>query len=149
MATMALRCFPSYRKLWLVLAKLKGMTETMTSIAHVASARAGRYGKQLASHFSHKIEAKWDEENKTGYAIFPLAEPENQEDEVRCDMAAREDELTLTLTGPAAGIGRIEGVVARHLVRFGKQGELEVTFVRDNGETSTFVYEDGMTGHGK
>lgn len=149
MATMTLRCFPSYRKIGLVLAKLKGMTETMASIAHVASARAERYGKQLASHFSHKIEAKWDEENKMGYAIFPLAEPENQEDVVRCDMDAREDKLTLTLTGPAPGIGRIEGVVARHLVRFGKQGELEVTFIRDTGETSTFVYEDGMTGPGK
>ena len=46
------------------------------------------------------------------------------------------------LTGPADSIGRIEGVVARHLVRFGKPGELTVEFVCENGETSSFVYEE-------
>ena len=115
------------------------MTETMTSVAHVASDRPARYGKQLASHFSHKIEAHWDEDAATGTALFPV---DDTGDSVQCDMTAGEGRLDLVLTGPADSIGRIEGVVARHLVRFGKPGELEVEFVRDNGETSSFVYEE-------
>lgn len=115
------------------------MPETMTSVARVASDRPARYGKQLASHFSHKIEAHWDEDAATGTALFPV---DDTSDSVQCDMTAGEGQLDLVFTGPADSIGRIEGVVARHLVRFGKPGELTVEFVRENGETSSFVYEE-------
>ena len=82
------------------------MTETMTSAAHVASDRPARYGKQLASHFSHKIEAHWDEDAATGTALFPI---DDTGDSVQCDMTAGEGRLDLVLTGPADSIGRIEG----------------------------------------
>lgn len=115
------------------------MTETMTSTAHVATDRPARYGKQLASHFSHKIEASWNEDSATGTAVFPIADTS---DSVRCDMFAGEGQLVLVLNGPAERIGQFEEVVARHLLRFAKPGELEVTFVRDNGESFAFVYEE-------
>ena len=115
------------------------MPETMTSTAHVASDRPARYGKQLASHFSHKIEARWDADTDMGTALFSIADTG---DSVQCDMSAGTDQLDLVLTRPTESIGRIEGVVARHLVRFGKPGELTVEFVRENGETSSFVYEE-------
>ena len=115
------------------------MSETMSSVAHVKTERPERYGKQLAHHFSRKIEADWDEEAKKGFAAFPN---EDRTETIRCDMVAAEGELLLTLTGSESEIGRIEGVVARHLVRFGKRGELEVEFLRDNGEKFSFVYEE-------
>ncbi|MCI6205493.1 MAG: DUF2218 domain-containing protein, partial [Corynebacterium glucuronolyticum] len=77
------------------------MTETMTSTAHVATDRPARYGKQLASHFSHKIEASWNEDSATGTAVFPIADTS---DSVRCDMFAGEGQLVLVLNGPAERI---------------------------------------------
>ncbi|MDY5153253.1 DUF2218 domain-containing protein [Actinobaculum suis] len=115
------------------------MDGIMTSTAHVTSDRPMRYGKQLASHFSHKIEASWNKDSATGTAVFPIADTS---DSVRCDMSADEGQLVLVLNGPAEHIGQFEEIVARHLLRFAKPGELEVTFVRDNGESSAFVYEE-------
>ncbi|OCA93691.1 hypothetical protein ACU20_08580 [Actinobaculum suis] len=91
------------------------------------------------SHFSHKIEASWNKDSATGTAVFPIADTS---DSVRCDMSADEGQLVLVLNGPAEHIGQFEEIVARHLLRFAKPGELEVTFVRDNGESSAFVYEE-------
>lgn len=116
-----------------------------TSKAVVATERAARYGKQLCSHFSHKIDAAW--EDVAGHLHFVGAGKDNDDPrrafdgEGRVTLKAADDALHIAVEAPAELIRRFEAVVARHLVRFGK--DLTVRFDREDGTSSdTFVYED-------
>lgn len=42
-----------------------------TSQATVTTTRPERYGKQLASHFSKKVEAQWSDADREGAINFP------------------------------------------------------------------------------
>lgn len=95
------------------------------STASVATDRPGRYAKQLASHFGRKITTAWDEESGQGHLEFPAG---------RATLTAGDGVLLLALVGEDADVrDRLEGVIGRHLVRFGAKHELVCTWVRTDG----------------
>lgn len=112
------------------------MTETMTSTAHVLTERPARYGKQLASHFGHKTPFTWDAEAGRGEGSFGngLA---------AVTVTAVDDALDLVVEAPADEIERFEGVVGRHLVRFGAKDELICHWTRGDGSEGTEQRHDG------
>lgn len=101
----------------------------ITSTATVPTERAARFGKQLASHLGRKNGGEWSEDDQRGTVNFVVA---------TAGLDAAPDALTLTVTSedPEA-IARFEGVVGRHLVRFGRDQEFVVTWSRSDGEPGT------------
>ncbi|MDO5535181.1 MAG: DUF2218 domain-containing protein [Propionibacteriaceae bacterium] len=96
-----------------------------TSTAAVATERPGRYAKQLASHFGRKIATGWDEETGEGFLEFPAG---------RATLAAGDGVLLLAVVAAdAEARDRLEGVVGRHLVRFGSKDELVCAWTRTDG----------------
>ncbi len=93
----------------------------MESHARVATERAARYMIQLAKHWSHKFEVRYDETS----ALFPL--PLGA---VR--MTAHPDGLDITIeAADHDDLARLEDVVARHLDRFAfREGELKYGWTR-------------------
>ena len=121
-----------------------GMTaaESLSSSAAVETPRAGRYGKQLATHLGRRLVTEWDEHAGTGLVVF---------DGGRCDLRATPEQLVLQValnasTDPrvaAARLELIENVVGRHLVRFGARDELVVRWVRPDGSAGReYAYTD-------
>lgn len=98
------------------------------SHARVATDRPGRYAKQLASHFSRKIETHWDEETGQGSLSFGSG---------TAAMTATPDALLLVVEGAPEDLERLEGVVGRHLVRFGTKDELVAEWHRADGTAGT------------
>lgn len=107
------------------------------SQANVNTARPERYGKQLASHFSRKVEAEWDEVASEGVISFPAQEGAGEQ--TRCSLAAGEGVLHMRVTGTADAVERIERVVGTHLVRFGTRDALVVQWQRDDGPGQSFT----------
>ncbi|QPK83946.1 DUF2218 domain-containing protein [Corynebacterium qintianiae] len=110
------------------------MSELVTSTARVATERPARYAKQLASHFSRKIETAFDPDAGRGQLIFPKGE-----DGVpmgTCDMLCGDNVLVLAMEAPVHDIERVEAIVGTHLARFGANDGLVVTWVRAGGEGS-------------
>lgn len=103
--------------------------DTATSEAFVITDRAGRYGKQLASHLGRKATAEWDEENGRGSVVFG--------DRGRSDLVAEPDGLRMTVYATAGAEENLEGVLGRHLVRFGARDELVVQWTRADGSAGT------------
>lgn len=104
---------------------------TVASTARVATDRAARYGKQLASHFSRKISTDWDVAEGRGHLNFAGELPGE------VSMIAGDKVLLLHLEAEDAYVADLELVVARHLVRFGVRDELEVSWRREGGTTGT------------
>lgn len=99
------------------------------STATVVADRPGRYAKQLASHFGRKITTSWNEELGEGHLEFPSG---------RATLAAGDGVLLLALVSEDADArDRLEGVVGRHLVRFGVKDELVCQWVRTDGTPGT------------
>ena len=99
------------------------------STARVATDRAARYGKQLASHLGRRSGGEWDEASGTGHILFGDAG-------ARADLTAEASALPVALTVPAGDDpATLEDVVGRHLVRFGS--ELTVDWVRADGTPGT------------
>jgi hypothetical protein len=98
--------------------------DTTVSTADVATDRAARYGKQLASHMGRRATAEWDEQAGTGWIDFG---------ETRADLAAGAEVLHIRLSVAPDAVARMEDVVGRHLVRFGARDELVVQWVRADG----------------
>jgi hypothetical protein len=98
------------------------------SHARVATDRPNRYAKQLASHFGRKIETHWDEETGQGSLSFGFG---------TAAMTATPDALLLVVEGDADDLERLEGVVGRHLVRFGAKDELVAEWHRADGTSGT------------
>lgn len=91
-----------------------------TSTATVATDRAGRYIKQLCSHFSKKAESTFDE--TSGHTVFEFGQ---------CRMAATPTTLELTVSADDEELlGRVKYVVADHLERFGARDQLSVAWSR-------------------
>ncbi|MHA6760116.1 DUF2218 domain-containing protein [Streptacidiphilus sp. PAMC 29251] len=98
------------------------------SEARVSTERPHRYAKQLASHFGRKLETTWDEETGLGSLVFSTG---------TAVLAAQPGVLLLTVEGEPENIENLEGVVGRHLVRFGTKDELVAEWHRDSGEAGT------------
>lgn len=100
------------------------------STARVVTPRAGRYGKQLASHLGRRSGGAWDEASGTGHILFGDAG-------ARADLVAEVDALVIYLTPvPDDEVATLEDVVGRHLVRFGG-GDLVVDWTRADGSAGT------------
>jgi hypothetical protein len=93
----------------------------MESHARVATERAARYMIQLAKHWSHKFEVRYDETS----ALFPLPLG-------TCRMTAHPDGLDITIeAADLEDLARLEDVVAKHLDRFAfREGELRYGWTR-------------------
>jgi hypothetical protein len=98
------------------------------STARVATDRPQRYAKQLASHLSRRSQTSWDEESGEGTITFS---------DGKGTMTAAEGALLLTVDADDEHLEIFEGVIGRHLVRFGTKDELVVQWQRDNGEAGT------------
>lgn len=103
-------------------------TAPVASTARVATDRPARYGKQLASHFSKRIESRWDESTGTGELPFG---------DGACRLQVEGEALILELTAPDDSVEGLEDVVGRHLVRFGHRDELVVAWVRPDGSAGS------------
>lgn len=93
----------------------------MESHARVATDKAARYMIQLAKHWSHKFDVRYDDTS----ADFPLPLG-------LCRMTAHADGLDITVqAADEAGLTRLEDVVAKHLDRFAfREGELKYGWTR-------------------
>jgi uncharacterized protein len=89
----------------------------MVSEAHVQTAKAAIYMKQLCRHFGHKLTTEWTDED--GRIEFPFGV---------CELRASGDVLVLRVSGEGEDIERLEGVVASHLGRFAHADELTVSW---------------------
>jgi uncharacterized protein len=79
-----------------------------TATAHVPTANAAKYLKQLCKHWSHRLEV--DLRESTGTVRFP---------EAVATMTASGSELIVTVEADSEEtVDRIKGVVATHLDRF-------------------------------
>ena len=104
-----------------------------SSTAAVATTRPERYAKQLVAHMARKVTAAWDEDGGTGRVSFPTAE---------LTLRRGADALLLALTAEPGELDRWEGVVGRHLVRFGTRDELVVAWHRADGSAGTVQRRD-------
>ena len=107
------------------------------SQANVKTARPERYAKQLASHFSRKVEATWDDTTREGAITFRAQDGAGES--TRCSLAAGEGVLHLRIDGTADAVERIERVVGTHLVRFGARDGLAVQWQRGDGPGQSFT----------
>ncbi|AGF72089.1 DUF2218 domain-containing protein [Corynebacterium halotolerans] len=104
---------------------------TASSTARVKTDRPGRYGKQLASHFSTKLQTSWDAESGRGHLTFA------GEAIGEVDMVVGDRVLLLHLECDEDALDRLERVVGVHLVRFGTRDGLEVAWRRRGGDEGT------------
>jgi catechol 2,3-dioxygenase len=88
------------------------------SRAVVATAKPSPYLLQLAKHFRHKLEVRFDER----HSVIPLAAGV-------AELEAGDDALVITAHAHTpADLARVEGVIGSHLERFGRRDELTVTW---------------------
>lgn len=93
---------------------------SLSSEARIATEAPGRYLQQLCKHFGHRRPVTFDEQS--GHIAFDGGESR---------LFADDGTLTLTVTAPdAAGLERLQDVVARHLIRFAFREELAVEWRR-------------------
>lgn len=118
------------------LARVMVMSEMTTSTADVSTDRPARYGKQLASHFGHKIPFTWDADTRSGSGRFA-------DGAVQVELSCTEHGLHLRVQAAPEDVERFEGVVGRHLVRFGSKDELVCTWTRADGSQGTTQRHDG------
>jgi len=101
----------------------------VTSAALVRTDRPARYGKQLVAHLNRRSTGEWDEAAGAGWIQFSGG---------RAVLTAAAEGLDLRLTAEGAEhLALLEGVVGRHLVRFGTRDELVVRWVRADGAEGT------------
>lgn len=93
----------------------------MESHARVATPWAARYMTQLAKHWSHRFEVRYD----AASALFPLPLG-------TCRMTAHSDGLDITIeAADHDDLARLEDVVASHLDRFAfREGALRYGWTR-------------------
>ncbi len=92
----------------------------MTSTARVATNLPRRYLSQLCKHFEHKLPVTLDE--ASGRIEFPAGV---------CDLSTEDGVLVLrALAVDLEALGRVEEVVARHLLRFAFREPPEVVWAR-------------------
>jgi len=112
------------------------MSDTTTSTAEVATERAARYGKQLASHLGHRLETQWDDGAGSGTITF--AEGHCRVDATGTALLLRIGlDATVQPDSVRTVLDRMEDVVGRHLVRFGSRDELVVAWQRSDGSPAS------------
>lgn len=104
--------------------------EVPTSEAVVATDRAARYGKQLASHLGRRAQTEWDEATGRGSVHF-------SEGRGRAELTAEDRGLVMRVYAIPGAEDNLEDVLGRHLVRFGSRDELVVTWARADGSQGT------------
>ena len=102
-------------------------TLTARSRAVVLTDRPARYAKQLASHFGHKI---LSEEIQDGYRLTFNRDGNfgGYGDLLVQEVDGSDRLILLTYAAGPQGCERLEGVLGRHLERFGQKEGLTVTF---------------------
>jgi hypothetical protein len=91
----------------------------LTSTARVATDRPDRYRKQLASHFSHRIEIR-----EEGDATVMVWGPGRT-----TTLTSADDALVMVAQADdAEGLQQVQDVTGRHLVRFGEKDGLVVAW---------------------
>jgi hypothetical protein len=91
-------------------------TNTVNSVATVATEHASRYLQQLCKHFQHKLPVTFDETK--GQVDFTIGS---------CRLDAKEGVLTMSLNAPdEVQMAQLQDVVVRHLVRFAFREELPI-----------------------
>lgn len=114
---------------------------TITSLARVQTDRPARYGKQLASHMSRRLNTEWDAEQERGHITFQNEEfTEGLSGTVT--LSTEENILLMELTTEPEHVEQIESVIGRHLVGFGSREELVVTWEREGGGGTTYTTEN-------
>ena len=94
--------------------------DQISSTAHVQTAEAARYMKQLCRHFAHRVPAVFDESE--GTVTFEFGE---------CQLQAGPAELLLRANAPdPASLERLEQVIGSHLERFAHRDGLTVEWSR-------------------
>ncbi|MFT3972781.1 MAG: DUF2218 domain-containing protein [Amaricoccus sp.] len=98
-------------------------TETVGALqseAVVTTPKAAGYAAQLAKHFGHKVEARF--EDGQGEVAFPFG---------RCGLEAQGERLSLTASAAdVEALARVEEVIASHLRRFAFREELVIEWAR-------------------
>jgi hypothetical protein len=90
----------------------------LSSRAVVETAKPSPYLLQLAKHFRHKLDVRFDERT----AVIPFAFG-------HAELAAGDGALTITAFAQTpADLRRVEQVIGSHLERFGRPDELRVAF---------------------
>jgi catechol 2,3-dioxygenase len=90
----------------------------LSSRAVVATAKPSPYLLQLAKHFRHKLDVRFDEDS----AVIPFAFG-------TAELAAEPEALTIVAHAHTpSDLARVEQVVGSHLERFGRRDELQVTW---------------------
>jgi hypothetical protein len=90
-----------------------------SSYATVRTGRPERYIKQLVSHLGHRISTDLADDG-TGTVVM---------DGGRCTLTPADGSIEMAaLADDDETLSRLEDVVGRHLIRFGGEGELEVTW---------------------
>ncbi len=87
------------------------------SEAIVAMETPRRYLSQLCKHFEHKVPVTLEEDS--GSISFPMG---------ACVLRAEPDRLIMRVSGE--DLGRLEDVVARHLLRFAFRSPPEIVWTR-------------------
>jgi hypothetical protein len=90
----------------------------VSATAFVATSRPERYIKQLVSHFGNKVETELTDEGGRLQFDFGICELKTSPSGIEL-IGTAEDEAQLET---------LKDVVARHLVRFGANDQLEVTW---------------------
>lgn len=115
--------------------------QTVTSTATVPTARAARYGKQLASHMGRKVPFTWDEESGAGTVTFANGR-------VHAQLRATAEALVIEITSPETDLDNFEDVLGRHLVRFGTRDGLVCSWRRSDGTAGTLQRSTAPTESG-
>ena len=90
--------------------------------AQVKTEKASRYLKALCNHFNRKVTAEYNDTQ--GSVQFGFAD---------CVMVATEDALGIRIQADnAENFERVKYVVSDHLVRFGNNESLDVTWVDES-----------------
>jgi catechol 2,3-dioxygenase len=90
----------------------------LASRAEVATSKPSPYLLQLAKHFGHKLEVRFDER----HAVIPLSAG-------HAELTAGDDALTITAHAQTpSGLARVEQVIGSHLERFGRRDGLQVVW---------------------
>ena len=92
------------------------------STASVTTDKPSPYLKQLAKHFRHKLDVRFDEQE----AVIPFSFGHAQ-------LRAGDGELRLeAFAQTPAGLTRVEQVVGSHLERFGRRDELAIRWTEED-----------------
>jgi catechol 2,3-dioxygenase len=104
---------------WRTAVAFVSTTQTgLSSRAAIRTAKPSPYLLQLAKHFRHKLDVRFDERS----AVIPFAFG-------TAELAAEPEELIIAAHAHTpADLARVEHVVGSHLERFGRRDELEVSW---------------------